>query len=108
FPQSEPPRLSRGERLLSADSPGVANPCSLPRRRWTLKASSTAYLTKADPVMGRLIERLAPFGLKARRLPPFQYLVRSIIYQQLSGKAAETILGRFEALFGHGRFPKPE
>jgi len=73
-----------------------------------LNASSTAYLTKADPVMGRLIGRLAPFGLKARRLPPFQSLVRSIIYQQLSGKAAETILGRFEALFGHGRFPKPE
>ena len=45
--------------------------------------------------------------MKPRRLPPFQSLVQSIIYQQLSGKAAATILGRFEGLFGNG-FPTPE
>lgn len=34
-------------------------------------------------------------------------LVRSIVFQQLSGKAAETIYGRVRALFPPSRFPKP-
>jgi DNA-3-methyladenine glycosylase II len=45
----------------------------------------------------------------------FQALVRSIVYQQLSGKAAATIYGRFVALFNDSKlpaskhkFPKPE
>lgn len=45
----------------------------------------------------------------------YQALVRSIIYQQLSGKAAGTIYGRFVALFNKPgtpaakyKFPKPE
>jgi len=58
--------------------------------------------------MAGLIARIGPITLKARRLPPFQSVVQAIIYQQLSGKAAATILGRFEALFGEGRFPTPE
>ena len=39
---------------------------------------------------------------------PFQSLVRSIVYQQVSGKAAATILARFEALFPGKKFPTPE
>lgn len=53
--------------------------------------------------------------IKAHGLPtirergnPFQSLVRSIIYQQVSGKAAATILARFEALFPGKAFPTPE
>lgn len=38
----------------------------------------------------------------------FQALVRSIIYQQLSGKAAATILGRFTDLFNKQAFPTPK
>lgn len=37
----------------------------------------------------------------------FQALTRSIVYQQLSGKAAGTILGRFNALYPDGS-PAPE
>lgn len=37
----------------------------------------------------------------------FQALTRSIVYQQLSGKAAGTILGRFNALYPGGS-PAPE
>ena len=58
--------------------------------------------------MAQLIERIGPVTLKPRRLAPFQSLVQAIIYQQLSGKAAETILGRFRELFGNGQFPTPE
>lgn len=37
----------------------------------------------------------------------FQSLARAIVYQQISGKAAETILHRFCTIYGT-RFPKPE
>ncbi len=57
-------------------------------------------LRKADSSLGRLMARVGPLGLSPpRRFSPFQYLLRSIIYQQLSGKAAETIYGRVRALY---------
>ena len=61
-----------------------------------------------DPVMSGVVERIGPIRLRARRLPPFEALVRAIIHQQLSGKAAGTILGRFEALFQSDGFPTPD
>ena len=63
---------------------------------------------RADPVMDRLMERVGPITLQSRRLPPFQSLTHAIIHQQLSGKAAGTILGRFQALFASGSFPTPQ
>src|SRR3989344_2138656 len=44
-------------------------------------------------------------GLRASGKNPFQALVRSIIHQQVSGAAAETIHARFLALFPRGKFP---
>lgn len=38
----------------------------------------------------------------------FESLGRAIVYQQLSGKAAGTIYGRFLTLFPRKRFPRPE
>jgi 3-methyladenine DNA glycosylase/8-oxoguanine DNA glycosylase len=58
--------------------------------------------------MARLIDRIGPVKLRARRLPPFESLTHAIIHQQLSGQAAGTILGRFRALFGSDGFPAPE
>jgi DNA-3-methyladenine glycosylase II len=54
------------------------------------------HLKKADPVMAAIIERVGPYAMQYRE-PAFQTLVRSIVYQQLSGKAAATILGRLLA-----------
>jgi len=68
-------------------------------------SESAEFLARRDPVMAGLIERIGPISLRARRLPPFQSLVQSITCQQLSGKAADTILGRFRKLFGNGHFP---
>lgn len=62
---------------------------------------------RADPVMARLVERIGPIRHQPQRLPPFQSLVRAIIYQQLSGKAAGTIMSRFLELFDGGGFPEP-
>lgn len=56
---------------------------------------AVAHLRRADPVMAGLIERVGPFAMKmlpARNL--FEALLRSIVYQQLHGKAAATIHAR--------------
>jgi DNA-3-methyladenine glycosylase II len=51
------------------------------------------HLRKADPVLASIIERVGPYAMQYRE-PVFQTLVRSIVYQQLSGKAALTIFNR--------------
>lgn len=65
-------------------------------------------LSKADQKLGQLIKRAGPLDIAPpARLNPFESLLRSIVYQQLSGKAAATIYGRVEALFS-GRPIQPE
>src|SRR5690348_10665458 len=54
------------------------------------------HLSKSDPVMAAIIERVGPFRIQYRE-PTFQTLVRSIVYQQLHGKAALTIFNRLLA-----------
>jgi 3-methyladenine DNA glycosylase/8-oxoguanine DNA glycosylase len=61
----------------------------------------------SDPVMSALIEKIGIVRLRPRRLSPFQSLTQAIIHQQLSGKAAGTILERFKMLFPDGGFPTP-
>ena len=69
----------------------------------------TAELQAADPVLGRMIARVGVFRPDwTLSASPYEGLFRSIVYQQLSGKAASTILGRVLALFGNGTFPSPE
>ena len=51
------------------------------------------HLKKADPVMAAIIAKAGPYRA-ARTDPVFQTLVRSIVYQQLHGKAALTIFNR--------------
>jgi DNA-3-methyladenine glycosylase II len=61
----------------------------------------------SDPVMSLLIEKVGLIRLRPRRLSPFQSLTQAIIHQQLSGKAAGTILERFKRLFPDHEFPTP-
>ena len=71
--------------------------------------TAIATLSEADVQMGRLIERIGPFRLEVRgMLSPFQALMRAIVYQQLSGKAAATIYGRVVALFPDEQPPEPQ
>jgi len=58
------------------------------------------HLRRADPVMARLIARHGPCTLGARRPDPFHTLATSIISQQLSTKAADTIAARVLAAAG--------
>jgi DNA-3-methyladenine glycosylase II len=66
------------------------------------------HLRQSDPKLARVIDRVGDCGLTRREGGShFDALVRAIVYQQLSGKAAATIHGRFEGLYGD-RPPTPE
>ena len=57
-------------------------------------------LARRDPVLRDLMQAQGPCGLAARQhTDPFKALIRAIVGQQLSTKAAATIFSRFEALF---------
>ncbi len=70
--------------------------------------SAVVHLRRVDPVLGRIIAQV-------RKAPPpprregthYDALIRAIIYQQLSGKAAATIHRRFCELFPRAR-PRAE
>lgn len=58
------------------------------------------HLSKSDSRLAELIKLVGPCRLKiSGMLSPFAALAESIVYQQLTGKAAATIYGRVTALF---------
>ncbi len=63
------------------------------------------HLKKADPVMCAIIDRVGPYKIQYRE-PVFETLVRSIVFQQLSGKAAGTIYGRLAEATGSPILPE--
>jgi 3-methyladenine DNA glycosylase/8-oxoguanine DNA glycosylase len=72
-------------------------------------AAALAHLRASDGILGALIDRVGPFALepKAGR-SLFAALLRSIIYQQLNGKAAATIHGRVLAVLAKHGGVRPE
>jgi DNA-3-methyladenine glycosylase II len=62
------------------------------------------HLKKSDPVMRAIIERVGPCRMNFSE-PVFHSLAEAIVYQQLNGKAAETIFKRFTALAGDPVLP---
>jgi DNA-3-methyladenine glycosylase II len=61
---------------------------------------AVTYLKKADPRLAAVIEAIGPCTFEpAEHLAHFTAITRSIVFQQLSGKAASTIYSRFAALF---------
>src|ERR1700693_6445703 len=68
---------------------------------------AVADLKKVEPVMAGVIEKVGSYrGGPASGGSHFDAVARSIVFQQLSGKAAGTIHGRFQGLYG-GRTPLP-
>jgi DNA-3-methyladenine glycosylase II len=66
------------------------------------------HLSRVDPVMAQLIRRAGPYAVKPERgTGAYEALVEAVAHQQLTGKAARTILGRFYALYGSDRCPEP-
>ncbi|HWB13803.1 MAG TPA: DNA-3-methyladenine glycosylase [Pirellulales bacterium] len=71
--------------------------------------AAAEFLSQADRRLAGVIERVGPCSLCPEKMQsPFQALLKAIVYQQLSGKAAATILGRVWALAPHRRGMQPE
>src|SRR6476659_10031166 len=68
---------------------------------------AVAHLRKIDQDLAKVIDKIGPYrGWPASNGTHFDAVCRSIVFQQLSGKAAGTIHGRFQDLYG-GRTPLP-
>ncbi|UNK50489.1 DNA-3-methyladenine glycosylase [Lysobacter sp. S4-A87] len=66
-----------------------------------------AHLLKRDRKLARWMRRIGPLAPDPRwrkSFDPVDALARAILYQQLSGKAAATIVGRVEAAIASTRF----
>ncbi|MCE2945273.1 MAG: DNA-3-methyladenine glycosylase family protein [Lysobacteraceae bacterium] len=67
--------------------------------------AATEALARRDRALGRWMRRIGPLDMDGWRQPfeTVDALARAILYQQLSGKAAATIVGRVEAAVGASR-----
>lgn len=74
-----------------------------------LDAAAHTEMAAREPALVALIEQHGhcPLAYQAHD-SPFQALARAIVFQQLSGKAATTILNRVIALYPESEFPTPE
>jgi 3-methyladenine DNA glycosylase/8-oxoguanine DNA glycosylase len=72
-------------------------------------AEALVHLRAADAELGALIDRIGPFAMEMKAAGSlFEALLRSIVYQQLHGKAAATIHGRVLAELDRHGGPTPE
>lgn len=69
--------------------------------------TAAAHLAKHDRKLGAWMKKIGPIAPDPRwrrRFDPVDALARAILYQQLSGKAAATIVGRVETAIASDRF----
>jgi 3-methyladenine DNA glycosylase/8-oxoguanine DNA glycosylase len=70
---------------------------------------AVAALKRADKQLARVIRKAGEFTMRPERMQSlFHALFRAIVFQQLSGKAASTILARVYALYDEGPRVTPE
>ncbi|HYL80857.1 MAG TPA: hypothetical protein VEU07_08590 [Candidatus Acidoferrum sp.] len=65
-----------------------------------------AHLKGSDPVLCEIIQRVGPCRIQFAE-PDFETLVRSIVFQQLHGKAARAIFARLHGAVGNGTRMSP-
>jgi DNA-3-methyladenine glycosylase II len=69
---------------------------------------AVAYLRELDPVLRGLIDRIGPLRIQIRS-DPYASMLRTILFQQLAGAAANAIQKRWLALYGdEEKVPTPE
>jgi 3-methyladenine DNA glycosylase/8-oxoguanine DNA glycosylase len=71
-------------------------------------SEAVAHLARVEPRLADIIEQVGECRLKIEELQtPFEALAESIIYQQITGKAAQTITNRLIEKFAPKAFPEP-
>jgi len=69
--------------------------------------SGVRHLKRQDPKLGLLMEKVGRFDFdRSGAEGHYEFLVASIVYQQIAGNAARAILGRFKGLY-NGSYPTP-
>jgi DNA-3-methyladenine glycosylase II len=98
---------ARQPEVPAAEVPTVALSTAAMEAVLDYAAEAVAHLRQADPIMAEIIDRVGPLNINYRR-ERFPALVQAIIFQQLAGRAAQTIHDRFVVAVGKGHFPTPE
>src|SRR5437016_1941624 len=74
---------------------------------YSLDDAST-HLRSADPILARLIDHFGPCDMRPP-IGPYPALIRAILHQQVTGKAAASMQRQLFALYSdEGRIPTPE
>lgn len=74
-----------------------------------MNKKAARHLSKVDRRLRRVIRRVGPGDVAfPRGVNPYRTLIQAVAHQQLTGKAAKTILGRVLALYPGKKFPAPE
>src|SRR3990170_471495 len=71
----------------------------------SMNVDESLQVLAADHRMANIIASVGEITLEPQNVPMFQSLVRSVIGQQLSRRAATAIFGRFVDLFSGESFP---
>jgi len=75
----------------------------------SVNKKAAAHLSKVDRHLRRVIREVGPGDVPfPRGVNPYKTLVTAVAHQQLTGKAANTILGRVIALYPGKKFPTPQ
>ena len=86
-------------------APRASSPATSVERRPAVVRKARAHLRRVDPVLSRVMDGVGPYRPADRTSGSHLHaLIRAIVFQQLSGKAAATIHGRFLDLYP-GREP---
>jgi methylated-DNA-[protein]-cysteine S-methyltransferase len=102
---SAPGGVAAKQRLLALEGVMLAVDHGLPFD----PVAAVEHLRARDRRLARFIDKVGPFRMRPAELQsPFEALLESIVYQQLNGRAAATILARVVALFRPRRFPRPQ
>src|SRR5262245_61998113 len=74
-----------------------------------MNPKASKHLSSVDRILARVIRKVGPVNVTPPRgESPYRSLVQAVAHQQLTGKAARTILGRVLALYPGKKFPDPE
>lgn len=74
-----------------------------------MNPKASKHLSKVDKRLARVIRQVGHVNVvPPRGVNPYRSLVEAVAHQQLTGKAAKTILGRVLALYPGKRFPTPK
>jgi DNA-3-methyladenine glycosylase II len=82
------------------------NDVAVERMGPSLAPRAARHLRRHDPVLGAVIARVGPCAIVPRG-DPYRYLVRAVLFQQITGHAGRAIEGRLKAAYG-GKLPSPD